>query len=202
MNRVRVAILAAGESRRMGQPKLCLPWGTTSILGHILNQWCLAGVEDLLVVHPPDAESSVIRELDRLAVPPGQRIPNAAMERGMMGSIVSAARVANPSASHLIIALGDQPHLELETLRALLEACARRKESIIRVVFEGKPAHPLALPARLLPELAATSCATLRGFIGLHDQAVFDLTIRDSGVLLDLDTPDDYVRASKSAERP
>lgn len=201
---VLVAILAAGESRRMGQPKLCLPWGKTTILGHLLDQWREAGAVDFLVVHAPEGDSPVVRELDRLQVSSGQRAATVAFERGMMGSVVTAARHAQgrPGLTHLIIALGDQPQLKTETLRNLLAACASRPESIVRVTFRNKPAHPLALPARLLTELAGTSCATLREFIGSHVQDVFDLTSDDSGVLLDLDTPDDYARAWQSTERP
>ena len=69
-----VAILAAGESKRMGQPKLCLPWGTTTILGHIREQWLAAGAERILVIHAP-GESAVTRELDRLGVAPENRTP-------------------------------------------------------------------------------------------------------------------------------
>jgi len=35
---VGVVILAAGRSARMGRPKLLLPWGGTSVLGHLLAQ--------------------------------------------------------------------------------------------------------------------------------------------------------------------
>ena len=34
-----VVILAAGASSRMGKPKLLLPWGGTSVLGHLIGQW-------------------------------------------------------------------------------------------------------------------------------------------------------------------
>ncbi|HRY59690.1 MAG: NTP transferase domain-containing protein [Verrucomicrobia bacterium] len=34
-----VVLLAAGRSARMGKPKLLLPWGDTSVLGHLIRQW-------------------------------------------------------------------------------------------------------------------------------------------------------------------
>jgi molybdenum cofactor cytidylyltransferase len=201
MNRVLVAILAAGESKRMGQPKLCLPWGKTTILGHVLDQWREAGAQELLVVHSPDAQSPVIEELDRLGVPPPERAATVAPERGMMGSVVTAARraVRVPSLSHLVIALGDQPQIGPETLRILLDACAARPGSVLRVSHQGRPGHPLALPAACLADLAATSAATLRDFLGLLPQPPEDLTSPNSGVLLDIDTPDEYAEASRNA---
>lgn len=198
---VLVAILAAGESRRMGAPKLCLRWGGTTILGHILTQWSEAGAEKILVVHGL-GETPVTLELDRLGIPSEQRATTRAPERGMMGSVVTAAHQAlhDASLTHLVISLGDQPHLRTETLRELLRACDTEPEKIIRVVFQDKPGHPIALPAKVLSELSITSSATLRDFLRLKEIPVCDLTSGDSGVLLDLDTPDDYARASRSLD--
>jgi molybdenum cofactor cytidylyltransferase len=197
---VLVAILAAGESKRMGQPKLCLTWGETTILGHLLDQWREAGAENILVVHAP-GENPVTRELDRLGIPTNQRAANLAMKRGMMGSVVTAARYAlqDEALTHLVIALGDQPHLRTETLRELLRACAASPGKLVRIVHQGKPGHPLALPAPMLTELSATLSETLRDFLRLKEMPVCDLTSDDSGVLVDLDTPDDYARATRAA---
>lgn len=197
---VIVAILAAGESRRMGQPKLCLPWGETTILGHLLDQWRKAGADKILVVHGP-GETPVARELDRLGFPSTQRSVNIAMNRGMMGSVVTATRMAlhDTSLTHLVIALGDQPNLQTETLRELLHLCANSPGKLIRVVHENKAGHPLALPAHALAELSTTSCETLRDFLRLKEMPVSDLTTDDSGVLLDVDTPGDYARATRAA---
>jgi molybdenum cofactor cytidylyltransferase len=196
-----IAILAAGESKRMGQPKLCLPWGSTTILGHILAQWCDTGAEKFLVIHAP-GENPVTRELDRLDFPASQRAATLAMDRGMMGSVVTAATLAqkDTSLSHMIIVLGDQPQLQTETLRRILHACATSPGKLIRLIYHGKPGHPLALPAHVLAELSATPCETLRDFLRLKDMPGCDLTIDDSGVLLDLDTPEDYARASGAAD--
>ncbi len=193
-----VAILAAGESRRMGSPKLCLPWGTTTVLGHLLSQWRDAGADKLLVVHPQSPDAPVVQELDRLNIAPAERIATTAPERGMMGSVVTAAALAaqDESLTHLIISLGDQPHLRVETLRHLLQACQSSPGHLVRLVCDGKPGHPLALPAFMLRELGSTPVTTLRDFLGLHKGPVVDLTCADSGVLLDMDTPDDYARAS------
>jgi molybdenum cofactor cytidylyltransferase len=193
-----VAILAAGESKRMGQPKLCLPWGDTTILGHLLAQWREAGAANILVVHGP-GETPVSRELDRLGV--ANRIVNSAMERGMMGSIITAAASAmtDKTLTHLVISLGDQPRVRIETLRELLRACDEAPGQVIRLIHDGKAGHPLALPATMLPELSATPAATLRDFLRLKEMPSRDLTSGDFGILLDVDTPDDYRRATDSA---
>ena len=194
-----VAILAAGESKRMGRPKLCLPWGETTILGHILAQWREAGAVNILVVHAP-GETPVSHELDRLGV--ASRIVNHAMERGMMGSVITAAGHAqyDKSLTHLLIALGDQPHVQATTLREFLRACENSPGELVRIVHEGKAGHPIALPAEILPELITTRAATLRDFLRLKEMPTRDLTSGDSGVLLDVDTLDDYHRALRSID--
>jgi molybdenum cofactor cytidylyltransferase len=204
MSRVLVAILAAGESRRMGRPKLCLPWGKTTILGHVLGQWRQAGAHDLLVVHAPGGETPVVQELDRLGVPPNERAATIAMDRGMMGSVVTAARRALelPGLTHLVIALGDQPQIRTETLRTLLAACSAKPDSILRIAHRGRPGHPLAIPAACLADLGATSTATLRDFLAQIPRAPEDLTCADTGVLLDIDTPAEYAEASRTANPP
>ena len=196
---VLVAILAAGESIRMGRPKLCLPWGRTTVLGHILDQWREAGAEKIVVVHAP-GEGPVTRELDRLKILSTQRVATIAPQRGMMGSVITAAALAlhDTSLTHLIIALGDQPHLQTETLREILHACSTAPNKVIRVIFQGKAGHPIALPANLFAELSVTKAETLRDMLSLREIPGCDLTCHDSGVLLDVDTPDDYARASKS----
>lgn len=204
MKQVLVAILAAGESRRMGAPKLCLPWNKTSVLGYLLAQWREAGAEKILVIHAPDEKAPVVAELDRLGIPAHERKATLAFSRGMIGSVMTAAHHAlqDPTLTHLVIALGDQPHLQTQTLRALLTACETAPEQIIRILFQGKSGHPLALPASLLPELSVTPCATLRDFLSSHQIPVTDLTCSDSGILVDLDTPEDYAQARQSNLAP
>jgi molybdenum cofactor cytidylyltransferase len=199
MSHTLIAILAAGESRRMGHPKLSLSWGGTSIMGHILQQWHEVGAEKIVVIHPQGEKNPTVSELNRLGIAPGKRVATIAPERGMMGSVVTAARRAarDSSLTHLVIALGDQPHLQTETLRLLLRTGETAPEKIVRTVFQGKPGHPLMLPASLTGELADTPAATLRDFIGLHRERLFDLACADSGVLLDIDTPQDYAQASQ-----
>ena len=43
-------ILAAGSSSRMGRPKLLLPWGATSVLGHQIQTWRSLSVGQIATV--------------------------------------------------------------------------------------------------------------------------------------------------------
>ena len=43
-------IPAAGESRRMGEPKLMLPWGQGTIIDAVLQAWSASRVDQLVVI--------------------------------------------------------------------------------------------------------------------------------------------------------
>src|SRR5712692_8184036 len=105
--RFGVAILAAGASSRMGQPKMLLPWGKTTVIGHLIAQWQKAGAGQIAIVNAA-GDQALTRELERLAFPPENRICNPAPELGMFSSIQCAARWSGwaQGLSHWAIALG------------------------------------------------------------------------------------------------
>jgi len=43
---IAALILAAGQSKRMGQPKMLLPWGESTVLQTVVAAFRAAGVED------------------------------------------------------------------------------------------------------------------------------------------------------------
>src|SRR4030095_4790685 len=47
---ISAILLAAGQSKRMGRPKMLLPWGEATIIEQVITTFLNAGVEDLIVV--------------------------------------------------------------------------------------------------------------------------------------------------------
>src|SRR6266496_2975728 len=196
LSRLGVVILAAGASSRMGQPKLLLTWNTTTVLGHLIGQWQSLDARQIAVVCSAD-DKIVDGELDRLGFPCANRIPNPEPDRGMFSSIQSAARWrgwAGPL-THWAIVLGDQPHLRLETLRALLGFAALHSDRICQPARNGHPRHPVVLPKAIFERLKDSSEGTLQQFLRNHAAAVALCELDDSGLDLDLDTPADYAEA-------
>ena len=117
-----VILLGAGASSRMGRPKLLLPWGETSIVGHIIAQWRALAAQQIAIVCAP-GDLQLQAELDLDGLPPQNRIENPEPARGMFSSILCAASWNGWEAglTDWVIVLGDQPHLQPATLRALLE---------------------------------------------------------------------------------
>jgi len=193
--RFGVVILAAGASSRMGKPKLVLPWGKTSVLGHLIEQWKQAGGQ-IAVVHAA-GDQVMDAELNRLDFPVANRIVNPQPERGMLSSIQGAAAWAgwNSGLTHWIIVLGDQPHLRPESLRELIEFAVSHPDKICQPSRRGRPRHPVVLPKEIFEQLKDSRVETLKQFLQDNVSTVALREMDDSGLDLDLDTPADYERA-------
>jgi len=146
-----VIILGAGDSVRMGRPKLLLPWGGTSIIGHLISQWQALQAEQIAVVQRP-GDQPLNAELDRLNFPAGNRIENPDSKRGMFSSIQCAANWDGwkNNLNFWAVILGDQPHIQSDTLRALLAFQCEHPDAICQPAHGGRARHPLrpGQPAR------------------------------------------------------
>jgi molybdenum cofactor cytidylyltransferase len=199
-----VVILAAGRSSRMGQPKLLLPWGKTSILGHLIQQWQNLGAKQIAVVCRPN-DSGIDAELNRLNFPQSGHVVNPNPERGMFSSIQCAAGWPGrePHLTHWAIVLGDQPHLSLETLRVILDFSASNPDRVCQPRKDGHRYHPVMLPKKVFEQLPDSSAANLKDFLASSETAYCEMT--DTGLELDIDRPEDYQKALqvwKSSRQP
>jgi molybdenum cofactor cytidylyltransferase len=191
-----VVILAAGASSRMGRPKLLLPWGTTSVLGYLLELWQPPRAHQVGVVLAPE-DPGLVAELDRLRFPNQNRILNPNPEEGMFSSVRCAAHWPgwNGDLTHWILSLGDQPHVQVSTLDALLASAARHPQQICQPSRRGRPKHPVILPKLEFEELRSTQEPNLKLFLTARalDRVLMDTD--DVGLDLDIDYPADYEKA-------
>jgi molybdenum cofactor cytidylyltransferase len=195
---VGVVILAAGRSARMGKPKLLLPWGTTSVLGHLIEEWRGLHAKQIAVVCAT-GDLAIQAEMDRLGYPAQDRIINPNPERGMFSSIQCAAQWPGWQAAltHWAIVLGDQPHLRRQTLRRVLDFSAAQPSRVCQPARQGHGRHPVVLPKAVFQQVAATTAATLKKFLAAESAQVALCELDDPGLDLDIDRPEDYVAARK-----
>ena len=193
-----VVILGAGASARMGRPKLLLPWGKTSILGHLLAQWGRMGAKQIAIVHA-EASQPLEQEMNRLGFPVQNRIVNPNPERGKFSSIQCAAQWPGwtHELTHWAIVLGDQPHLCASTLATLIEFAAAHPEKICQPGRNGRPRHPVILPRSVFGQLAQATETDLKQFLRNRSQETALREMNDSGLDFDIDEPADYDKALK-----
>jgi molybdenum cofactor cytidylyltransferase len=190
--RFATLILAAGASSRMGQPKLLLPWHDKTILAHLIHQWTALGASQIAAVIEP--HSPLVAELDRF--PSVDRIVNPHPHRGMFSSVQSAACwTAWQEPTHVVIALGDQAHVRLATLEALIHFAAANPDCICQLSRNGRPRHPVVIPNRIFWALGHATEQNLKEFLQVRESQRKILESGDPALDLDIDTPEDYEKA-------
>src|SRR5215475_6978410 len=111
-------VLAAGESRRMGQPKQLLPFGERTILERVVDTLLTAGVGEVIVVlgHLAERVRTVLRER------PVRAAVNESYRQGMLSSVKCGVRAVGPGYDAVLFALGDQPHIEGSVVSEVMQA--------------------------------------------------------------------------------
>lgn len=192
-------ILGAGRSSRMGRPKLLLPWGTATVLGHLIRQWTDAGATQIALVRA--AEDEVLDQERLRAGASTDAIINPAPERGMFSSIQCAAQWTDwkTTITHWVIALGDQPHLRPDTLKQLVETVEKEPKAVWQPARKGRPRHPVVLPKSAFERLRTFGASDLKEFLNSAPETRRTVEMNDEGLDLDIDTPEDYERAKQIA---
>lgn len=136
-------ILAAGESKRMGQPKALLAFGKTTLLARQTAMLIRAGCSNITVVVGADAEGVMKGHEELMA----KWAVNDGWEMGQFSSIQIGARDALSDGPIGIVVLPvDTVGVRAETVNAIIET-ALRNPHLAAVIpeYEGKDGHPIYL---------------------------------------------------------
>jgi molybdenum cofactor cytidylyltransferase len=196
---ISAIVLAAGQSRRMGQPKMLLPWGGATILGQVIATMAAAGIADILVVSG-GARQEVENLIQGLAKQfPVRSIHNPAYAQSeMLGSIQVGLRAQDARAEAALIALGDQPQVREGTVKNIIEAYEKSRAGLVIPSYNQRRGHPWLAARRLWTSLLGlTFQQTPRDFLNAHAAEILYISAADDSVLRDVDTPKQY-----ETERP
>jgi len=194
---IAAVVLAAGLSTRMGRPKLILPWGSTTIIGQVIATLVQAGLDEVVVVtgaRRADVEAA-IKEGRWEAV---QTVfnPRYLLDDMLISLQVGMAGLGDKVEAVLVV-LGDQPFIEVEIVRALLEAYRVGGKPLIVPSYDLHRGHPWIVDRSLwLDLLSATLGTTMRDFLHAHAQQTAYLPVESPSILRDVDTPEDYARST------
>ena len=191
---ISVVILAAGGSVRMGRPKLALPLQGKTVLELAIAPVLASGIRDIVVVTGEDP--SWIRE----RIPADVRIViNPRSREGIATSLQAGIAAVSSRSQAILFSLGDQPFITAEVYRMLIEDYRRQLKALTFPVFGGKRGNPVLFDRRLWSALMA-----LQGdeggkqiFASVPDQEKAGVTVSCPGILLDVDTPEEYARMSR-----
>jgi molybdenum cofactor cytidylyltransferase len=185
-------VLAAGESRRMGQPKQLLSFGESTILERVVDTLLAAGVGEVIVVlgHLAERVGAVLGDRSVRAV------INASYRQGMLTSVKCGVRAIDANYDAVLFALGDQPHIECAVVSEVIRAYRAGSAGIVIPCYSGKKGHPIIIN---LPRYRE-AIVNLPEDVGLNvlmqehadDVQLIDVATED--IIRDIDVPDDYAR--------
>ncbi len=187
---ISAIILAAGESKRMGQPKMLLPWGKTTVLGQVISTFQDAAIEDILVI-TGGAHEQVEQVVRQHHV---RSIFNDRFASGEMLSSVQLGLGAQSSQTQAtLIGLGDQPQVQVGTVRLICERFSQQKSNLILPSFQKRRGHPWLVERSLWQDLLELRAPrSPRDFLNEHANEIDYVEVDTPSILVDLDTPEDY----------
>ena len=194
MVRVSAILLAAGESKRMGANKLSLPWGRKTVLEQCLSVLLSSEVGEVWVV----LSKQTWEPGQRLRGPRVKLVHNPQSRKGMSTSIRKGIQAMSQKSGAFLIALADQPLLNAKTINALIRAYVEKKGTIIVPIFRGKRGHPVLFARRYEKELLKLKKDVgARSLLERHDKDVYEVNSKSKGVIVDIDTWEEYLRRIK-----
>jgi molybdenum cofactor cytidylyltransferase len=170
----------------MGRPKQLLPVNGTPAIRKCLETVIAAGLTDIVVVtgaHGARVEA-VIADL------PVRIVRNDRPEGEMVESVRLGLRRGPSCSSSILLCLADHPLVTPETLRMLLRQHEVLPACIIIPRYGDRRGHPCVFPRSLIDEVLLGK--TLREVIQLHADSIRLVNVADEGVVLDMDTPEEY----------
>jgi CTP:molybdopterin cytidylyltransferase MocA len=194
--RVAGILLSGGRSSRMGRPKALLDLDGETFLARTLRTLEAAGIDDVVIVTGAHDEE-IRRACNGMALMPGVRIvTNPAYDQGQLSSILTgldALAPHHPDAA--LVALVDQPRVAAPTVVALVEAFHATRAPVVRPAFQGRHGHPVLFSAEVFDALrTAPRDEGAKSVVHAAGERVVTVPVDDEGVVLDIDTPEDYAR--------
>ncbi|MGA2653515.1 MAG: nucleotidyltransferase family protein [Terracidiphilus sp.] len=187
---VAAVVLAAGASRRLGQPKQLLMLDGETLVARSVRLACEADAAPVLVV------VGAYAELTGAAVPADSAtvVMNDKWEQGIASSIHAGVNALNVIVRGVLILACDQPRLSAEHLRGLIvKFTAQSEASIVASAYAGVLGIPAIFPREVFADLLALSGD--RGARGLlmHPPCPM-ITLPFPGGAVDIDEPDDLAQ--------
>ena len=191
MTMVSAILLAAGESRRMGEiNKLELQVDGVPLLRRTAETLLASNLKEIVVVlgHEADKARSILEGL------PLNFVDNEAYREGQMTSVYKGLLSLSKVCDGVMICLSDQPLLQADDVNVLIEAFGQRSHgSILVPTYQGQRGNPIIFDYEhrqgILNGERNLGCKKL---IEKNPEQVSSFEMGNDHVVIDLDTPEQY----------
>jgi molybdenum cofactor cytidylyltransferase len=193
-SRIGAVILAAGESSRMGEPKQLLQLGGKTLLEQVLGNVRTAKVNDIVLVLGFAAEAIA----QQVAIEGVKVVINESYEQGMGSSLRVGLSALDPLTEATLIVLADQPFVRSQTLDQIIDRYRQSNAQIVIPMYQGFRGNPVLLDRSVFPEVMALSGDIgCRAIFGDHLEGIVKVPVDDIGILLDIDSKDDFEKLQR-----
>jgi molybdenum cofactor cytidylyltransferase len=182
-------ILAAGGARRFGTQKQLLPWHGKPLVRHVACKALEAGLNPVVLVVGAESDriTSAVADL------PIKINYNPDWESGQGTSVRIGVNTLPSHTGGALFLLADQPQIPTQLIDRLITLHAETLAPITAPWVGGRQTNPTLFDKVLFPELMRLAGdAGGRQLFSHHE--IKRVPWRDSNILLDVDTPEDYKR--------
>lgn len=144
-------VLAAGGSKRLGRTKQLEPWGETTLLSQVVARTSEFPVDEVWVVLGHDAE----RILEETDLGDAYVVENLEWEEGIASSlrVVLDALTRLSRAEQVLIVIGDQPDVPVETVETLMRSHTKEGRPVTLPKYRYNWGNPVLVDRSLWPRL-------------------------------------------------
>lgn len=189
---ISAVLLAAGESRRMGEFKQLLTLDGKTFIERCVDNLLATRVGEIVVV-TGHREQDIRRAVENRPI---RFAHNADYREGMSSSLKCGVRSLSKDARACLIALVDQPQISVDIFNRVIQEYETDQPLIVIPTCEGRNGHPIILDLKLKEEILSMDPAQgLRQVVHAHSSEIRRVEVAQESVLMDFDLPEDYRRA-------
>ncbi|EGL81730.1 4-diphosphocytidyl-2C-methyl-D-erythritol synthase [Caldalkalibacillus thermarum TA2.A1] len=192
MNDIGAIILAAGMSKRMGQPKQFLNLHGKPLFRYSVETAVRSGLRPVIVVGGEHTKllKEYIRDL------PAEVIHNPNFATGMSSSLKVGVKAIQDKVSASFVFLADQPFIPVTVVNRLRKVYAVAKSKNIKIIrprYAAVPGHPVLFAEDIFPDLLRIegdrgANHVIRQHLAEVEYVDFDHSLWG----VDIDTPEDW----------
>jgi molybdenum cofactor cytidylyltransferase len=189
MGEIWAVILAAGESKRMGLPKMLLTFSGRTMIEKVISNVSESKIDKIIVVLGAYREALV----ELISKLPVKYCYNDNYKKGMLSSVQCGFRNLSSVCRAVLVFQGDQPLITSNAINEVIEAYLSSGKGIVIPVYKGRRGHPLLIDIKYRDEIEKLNPDKgLRSLACMFSDDVLEVDTNESGILTDFDTYEQY----------
>ncbi len=190
MSEIWAIILAAGESKRMGSPKMILPFRGMTIIEKVIENVLSSDVDKTVMVLGA-GKGKILKVTETLPV---MRCYNRNYKNGMLSSVKCGFEYLPRDFRAALVLLGDQPMTGASVINSVIKGYKESGKNIVIPVYNNRRGHPLLVDKKYREEIIDLEGPEgLKELVKRHPDDILEVETDYPEILKDIDTEEDYL---------